>query len=78
MERSLSRKGNPYDNVVSEATNKILKIEFVYQNKFESLEDLELQLAEYVYWYNHIRINQFLGYISPIKYKENLALRLSA
>ena len=45
IERSLSRKGNPYDNAVSEATNKILKIEFIYQNRFKSLEDLELQLA---------------------------------
>lgn len=42
IERSLSRKGNPYDNAVSEATNKILKIEFIYQNKFKTLEDLEL------------------------------------
>ena len=42
IDRSLSRKGNPYDNAVSEAVNKILKIEFIYQNKFDTLEDLEL------------------------------------
>ena len=47
-----------HQNVVSEAKNKILKVEFIYQNKFESLDDLELQLAEYIYWYNHIRIHQ--------------------
>ena len=34
IDRSLSNKGNPYDNAVSEATNKIMKIEFIYQNKF--------------------------------------------
>ena len=34
IDRSLSRKGNPYDNTVSEATNKSLKIEFIYQHKF--------------------------------------------
>lgn len=27
---------NPYDNAVSEATNKILKIEFIYQRQFET------------------------------------------
>lgn len=45
IERSLRRKGNPYDNAVSEAMNKVLKVEFIYQNKFEILEELELQLA---------------------------------
>ena len=78
IERSLSRKGNPYDNAVSEAMNKILKIEFIYQNKFESLEELELQLAEYIYWYNHIRIHGSLGYISPIKHRNITGLGMVA
>lgn len=29
MDRSLSRKRNPYDNAASETTNKTLKIEFI-------------------------------------------------
>jgi transposase InsO family protein len=45
--------------------NKVLKVEFIYQNKFETLEELELQLAEYIYWYNNIRLHGSLGYISP-------------
>ena len=77
IERSLSRKGNPYDNAVSEATNKILKVEFIYQNKFESLENFELQLAEYIYWYNHIRIHGSLGYISPIEYRNRDSFKLA-
>ncbi len=78
IERSLSRKGNPYDNAVSEAMNKILKTEFIYQNKFETLEELELQLAEYIYWYNHIRIHGSLGYISPVEYRNKTSLELVA
>lgn len=31
IDHSLSNKGNLYDNAVSEATNKILKTEFIYQ-----------------------------------------------
>lgn len=74
--RSLSNKGNPYDNAVSEATNKILKTEFIYQRKFETLEQLQLELAEYVYWYNNLRIHGSLGYISPIEYRESNAIKL--
>ena len=76
IERSLSNKGNPYDNAVSEATNKILKTEFVYQRKFETLEQLQLELAEYVYWYNNLRIHGSLGYISPIEYRESNKMSL--
>ena len=74
IKRSLSRKGNPYDNAVSEAMNKVLKIEFIYQNKFETLGELELQLAEYIYWYNNIRIHGSLGYMSPINYRNKTGL----
>jgi putative transposase len=58
--------------------NKVLKVEFIYQNKFETLEELELQLAEYIYWYNHIRIHGSLGYISPIEYRNRDSFKLAA
>lgn len=69
IERSLSNKGNPYDNAVSEAVIKIMKTEFIYQNKFETLEELQLKLAEYIYWYNNIRIHGSLGYLTPVEYR---------
>jgi len=77
IEGSLSRKGNPYDNAVSEANNKILKVEFTFQNIFETLEELELQLAEYIYWYNHIRIHGSLGYLSPLQYRYRSSFKLA-
>ena len=58
--------------------NKVLKVEFIYQNKFKTLEELELQLAEYFYWYNNIRIHGSLGYISPVKYRYRESLELVA
>jgi len=69
IDRSLSRKGNPYDNAVSEATNKTLKTEFIYQRKFETLEQLQLELAEHIYWYNNQRIHGSLDYRTPIEYR---------
>lgn len=69
IKRSLSMKGCPYDNAVAEATFKVFKIEFIRGRQFNSLEDLQRELADYVHWYNHIRIHGTLGYMSPIQYK---------
>ena len=77
IERSLSNKGNPYDNAISEATNKILKIEFIYQHKFETLEQLQLELAEHIYWHKNQRIHGSLGYIAPIKYRKLNTIELA-
>lgn len=78
ISRSLSKKGNPYDNAVSEATNKIMKTEFIYQNKFETLEELQLKLAEYTYWYNNIRLHGSLGYLTPMEYRNKSSFKLAA
>jgi putative transposase len=63
-------KGCPYDNAVAEATFKIIKTEFVKGKYFESLEQLKLELDDYVHWFNHKRIHGTLGYLSPIEYKK--------
>lgn len=50
IERSLNKKGCPYDNAVAESTCKSFKVEFVYPNIFETLNQLKLQLFDYVNW----------------------------
>lgn len=37
IRRSLSRKGDPYDNAVIEPTNRILKKELIYRRAFADL-----------------------------------------
>lgn len=68
--RSLSAKGCPYDNSVNEATNKILKTEFIYRYSFTSLDELEHSLADYIHWYNYERIHSSLNYQTPISLRE--------
>lgn len=70
IERSLSAKGCPYDNAVAEATFKIFKTEFAFNKIFNSLEELELELFDYVNWYNNFRIHGSLGYLTPKEYKQ--------
>ena len=69
IKRSLSQKGNPYDNAVAEATFKILKIELINGSHYPTLEQLSLELFDYINWYNNIRTHSTLGYLSPVEYK---------
>ena len=71
IERSLSHKGCPYDNAVAEATFKIIKTEFVWNETFADLKELKLKLWDYVNWYNHHRIHSSLGYQTPVQYRQN-------
>lgn len=72
IERSLSNKGSPYDNAVSETTFKILKTELVNSMHFGNLKQLSLELFDYVNWCNNIRTHSTLGYLSPITYRNTV------
>ncbi|RYE19372.1 MAG: IS3 family transposase, partial [Sphingobacteriaceae bacterium] len=50
--RSMSRKGNCWDNAVAESFFKTLKAECVYQSKFETRQQAALVIFEYIeIWY---------------------------
>ena len=74
INRSLSMKGCPYDNAVAESTFKMIKAEFVYSRRFETLEQLQLELLDYVHWFNNIRLHGTLGYLSPAEFKRSRTL----
>jgi len=71
ISRSLSRKGNPYDNSVAESTYKSTKVEFVHQNTFANLKELKLQLFDYVNWWNNHRLHGTLDYVTPAEYRRH-------
>lgn len=74
VQRSLSRKGSPYDNAMAEATFKTIKMELVYQKRFDTLDDLKREIGAYIWWYNHQRLHSTLGYIPPVEYVEKVSL----
>lgn len=78
IKRSLSLKGCPYDNAVTEATFKIFKTEFIRNRHFESLEQLQLELDDYVHWFNQISIHGTLSYFTPVEYKSTHLKKLSS
>ena len=70
IKRSLSRKGNPYDNAVVESTNRLLKKELVYRNHYATIEQLRRDPDDYVWWSDNQRLHSTLGYRSPKEFTE--------
>ena len=54
--QSMSRRGNPYDNALAENFFSILKTECIHRVKLRSYEEARLLIAEYIHFYNSIRI----------------------
>ena len=50
-------KDFPYDNVVVDTTYKVIKIEFLNNQIFETQEQLGYEFSNYVNWYNNHRIH---------------------
>ncbi|MGF7126569.1 putative transposase [Natronobacillus azotifigens] len=78
IERSLSEKGTPYDNAVAVATFKTIKTEFVKGSIFATQQQLDLELFDYVNWFNNIRIHGSLDYLTPIEYKRKHQTKATA
>ena len=70
IKRSLSRKGDPYDNAVVEPTNRLLKKELVYRNSYATIEQLRHDPDDYVWWSDNQRLHSTLGYRSPKEFTE--------
>lgn len=70
--RSMSRKGTPADNAPIECFHASLKCETFYLNsELRSSNTIVIDIVEnYIENYNKVRIQQKLGYLSPIEYKE--------
>jgi putative transposase len=67
--QSMSRKGNCLDNAVMENFFGLLKVEFFYRKKFESVDAFSRGLHEYIHYYNHDRIKEKLKGLSPVMYR---------
>jgi len=58
VERSMSRKGDCWDNAVAESFFKTLKVEHIYHHSFKTFKEAELSVFEYIEaWYNINRIH---------------------
>ena len=71
---SMSRPANPYDNASCESFMKTLKREEIYANRYENLEDLRVNIEEFIErYYNRQRLHSALGYRSPEEFERQTA-----
>jgi putative transposase len=65
----MSRKGNCLDNAVAENFFGHFKEELLRQQTFTSPQHFTTELAKYIHWWNHDRIQERLKGLSPVEYR---------
>ena len=69
IRQSMSRKGNCLDNSCAENFFGLLKSELFYVKEYTSIEELEIDIIEYINYYNNSRIKCKLKGMSPVQYR---------
>ena len=70
--QSMSRKGNCHDNAPGETIFNLMKREKLNRVKLHSLEEVQQELKDYIYWFNNIRRSNKLNYTTPVKYRDRV------
>ena len=67
---SMSRKGDCWDNAVSESFFKTLKVERVRDRDYWTREEAKSDIIDYIErFYNRKRRHSYLGYLSPVQFE---------
>jgi len=71
IELSVGSKGDAYDNALAESVIGLFKTEVIRrQGPWRTLEDVEFATLEWVWWFNHHRLLEPIGYVPPAEYEE--------
>jgi putative transposase len=70
IKQSMSRKGNCWDNAVSESFFHTLKTELTHHQRFKTKEETRTAIFEYIeIFYNRVRMHSANDYMSPVDYE---------
>lgn len=75
MAVSMSRKGDCWDNAPVERFFRSLKSERLSACRFGTRKAAEIEIIDYIAFYNYARLHSTLGYLSPMDYEKEHFLR---
>ena len=79
IEPSVGSKGDSYDNALAETINGLYKAELIHRRApWKTKEAVELATLKWVSWFNHHRLMEPLGYISPAEAEANYYRQLAS
>ena len=71
---SMGSVASPWDNAPTESFMGILKRECVHRRTFETREQAQLEIFEYIEtFYNRLRMHSALGFMSPVEFEGKMA-----
>ena len=69
--RSVGSKGDSYDNAAAESLNSLYKRELIDLRKdWQGVDDVMVATADWVHWYNEVRLHSYSGDMPPKEYEE--------
>ncbi|OUS27715.1 transposase [Gammaproteobacteria bacterium 45_16_T64] len=67
---SMSRKGNCWDNAPMESFFSRFKVELIYAEQYQSIDEAKSGIFEYIeIFYNRLRRHSAIGYVSPAEFE---------
>jgi len=78
IEPSVGSRGDSYDNALAESVNGLYKAELIHRRApWKTRAAVELATLEWVSWFNHHRLLEPVGYISPAEAEINYDRQLA-
>jgi len=77
MSVSMSRKGDCWDNAPVERFFHSLKSERLASCRFATRKSAEIEVLDYITYYNFARLHSTLGYQSPMQYEKEQYLKVA-
>lgn len=66
---SVGRRGDSYDNALAELVNALYKAELIRRRTWSNLAEMERATADWVRWWNEVRLHEACGYRPPAEYE---------
>lgn len=70
IEPSVGSRGDSYDNALAESIIGLFKTEMIHRRgPWRGFDDVEIATLEWVWWFNHQRLLEPLGYVPPAEFE---------